>query len=57
MSEKSKTQKALDYLAAHPKATVYEAAKEVEVSASVVYRAKAARNRPRCATCNQFLPK
>ena len=54
---KSKTQQALDYLAAHPKATVYEAAKEVEVSASVVYRAKAARIRPRCATCNQFLPK
>ena len=57
MSEKSKTQQALDYLAAHPKATVYEAAKMIDVSASVIYRAKAARNRPRCAHCGQYLQK
>ena len=57
MSEKSKTQQALDYLDKHPNATVYEAAKETDVSASVIYRAKAARNRPRCPSCGQYLPK
>ena len=57
MSEKSKTQQALDYLEKHPNATVYEAAKMIDISASVIYRAKAARNRPRCAHCGQYLPK
>lgn len=57
MSEKSKTQQALDYLEKHPKSTVYEAAKMIDISASVIYRARAARNRPRCPTCGQYLPK
>ncbi len=57
MSEKSKTQQALDYLEKHPKATVYEAAKMIDISASVIYRARAARNRPRCPSCGQHLPK
>ena len=57
MNEKSKTQRALDYLLSHPNATVYEAAKMIDISASVIYRAKAARNRPRCAHCGQYLPK
>ena len=56
-TEKSKTQKALDYMEANPTATVYEAAKMIDISASVIYRAKAARNRPRCAHCGQYLPK
>lgn len=57
MSEKSKTQQALDYLDKHPKSTVYEAAKMIDISASVIYRARAARNRPRCPSCGQHLPK
>ena len=57
MSEKSKTQKALDYMEANPTATVYEAAKMIDISASVIYRARAARNRPRCPSCGQYLPK
>ena len=56
-TEKSKTQQALDYLEKHPKATVYEAAKMIDISASVIYRARAARNRPRCVHCGQYLPK
>ena len=57
MTEKSKTQQALDYLEKHPKSTVYEAAKMIDISASVIYRARAARNRPRCPSCGQYLPK
>lgn len=56
-TEKSKTQKALDYMEANPTATVYEAAKAIDISASVIYRARAARNRPRCPSCGQYLPK
>lgn len=56
-TEKSKTQQALDYLEKHPKATVYEAAKMIDISASVIYRAKAARNRPRCPSCGHYLPR
>ena len=36
---------------------VYEAAKMIDISASVIYRARAARNRPRCPSCGQYLPK
>ena len=57
MTEKSKTQQALNYLEKHPKSTVYEAAKMIDISASVIYRARAARNRPRCPSCGQYLPK
>ena len=53
----SKTEKALEYLAKHPKATVYEAAKEIGVCASVVYRAVAKQNRPRCPSCGHLINK
>lgn len=56
MKEKSKTEAALSYMARNPKATVYEAAKVIGVSNSVLYRAVAARNRPRCKCCGQYLP-
>lgn len=53
----SKTKAALAFLARNPKATAYEAAKAIGISNSVVYRAIAARDRPRCKTCGQLLPK
>ena len=55
MSAKSKTQSALDLLAKNPKMTPYAAAKATGLSLSVMYRAVARRDRPRCKTCNHLL--
>lgn len=52
---KSKTQRALDYLAAHPTATPCAAARAAGVAPSVVYRAIKARASPRCPTCGKPL--
>ena len=56
MKAKSRTEAALAYLSRNPKATVYEAAKVIGISNSVLYRAVAARSRPRCKCCGQLLP-
>lgn len=49
----SKTQRALDYLAAHPEATPCAAARAADVAPSVVYRAIKARSVPRCPFCGR----
>lgn len=54
---KTRTQIALDYLTANPKATPCAAAAHAGVAPSVIYRAIAARARPRCPTCGQPIKK
>ena len=54
MTVKTKTQQAIDYLTANPKATPYEAAKAIGLATSVLYRALNARNRERCPTCGRY---
>ena len=54
----TKTQRALAYLAAHPGATPYAAAKAAGLTVSAVYRAIAAREgREVCPTCGTLLPR
>ena len=53
---KSRTDIALDYMAKHPEATPYAAAKFAGIEPSVIYRAIQARNRPRCPHCGQMMP-
>ena len=53
---KSHTDIALDYMAKHPEATPYAAAKFAGIEPSVIYRAIQARNRPRCPHCGQMMP-
>lgn len=55
--KKSRTDIALAYLAEHPDATPYAAAKFAGIEPSVIYRAMAARSRPRCPCCGQLIKK
>lgn len=56
----SKTQQAIDLMAANPDMTAYRAAKEVGVSLSAVYttigRKRKQADRQRCECCGQLLP-
>jgi len=54
--KKSRTDIALEFMANNPKASAYEAAKFAGIAHSVIYRAIAARNRPRCPHCGQPMP-
>lgn len=56
IKKKSRTDIALAYLAEHPDATPYAAAKFAGIEPSVIYRAMAARSRPRCPHCGQMMP-
>jgi hypothetical protein len=49
---KSKTQQALDWLAADPKRTAYQASKEFGISQQAIGKA---RKKTRCPCCGQFI--
>lgn len=54
----SKTQQALDWLAANPERTPYAAAKLFDLAQSTLSRAlKTRAGRATCPTCGQLLPK
>ena len=53
----SKTQQALDWLAANPDRTPYAAAKQFDLAPSTLSRAlKTREGRTTCPTCGQLLP-
>lgn len=55
-TKKTRTDIAMEFMAANPKATPYAAAKHAGIEPSVIYRALAARARPRCECCGQPIP-
>ena len=57
MKEPSKTQQALALLKAQPDMTPYQAAKQVGISSSTLYKALGReKGRARCPTCGQLVP-
>ena len=55
--ELSKTQRALNWIAAQPGRSAYSAAMHIGISPSVISRALANQKRPRCPTCGHVIAK